>query len=148
MEQWREDVIAHYNHYHDKLGRFAENPNYSERQRNRDINTYGKLAANRIDKRTRNGEQVSSARAKEADRINSARKTARVSGTVGSVVGSVSLFALGSVLGKKYLNSLGPSYISELVGGIAGSGLGAILGRYMGQSVPMLLRGYKPSKLR
>lgn len=33
MEQWREDVIAHYNHRHDKLGRFDFNPLSKRQQR-------------------------------------------------------------------------------------------------------------------
>ena len=37
MEQWREDVIVHYNHYHDKLGRFTNTPGSVRRARDREF---------------------------------------------------------------------------------------------------------------
>ena len=101
------------------------------------------------------GVSISGARSMEADRINSSRKTARVLGQVGSAAGSIAGFLLTKPAIKmfnkytkyQYSDLLRDPAISLAVSG-GMSVVGAQLGRYGGQSVGMLSRGYSPNKYR
>lgn len=121
------------------------NKGYSEDQRKRDLKVYGKRGVKRINKdMNRYGDSVSGARSTESSRINRARRTARVAGQIGTVIGGVG----GLVLGSKAAKSIG---MDNQIGLMIASGSATVatqLGRYGGQSVAMLAYGYSPDKYR
>ena len=135
------------------------NPKYSQDQRRRDRRIYGQRGVKRINKNMNLGDSISGARSIEADRINKARRRARVAGNVGSTVGSVG-GAIGGFLGSKYVTN----YISKSMPDVGydpgvqmavklavsggASKVGQMLGRYGGQSVSMIMSGYSYDKYR
>ena len=134
-----------------------QNKNYSDSQRKRDQVIYSKGAVRRINKRMNNGESISSARSKEADRIKSTRSAARYAGTAGRTIGAV---AGGLIAG--YLSYKGSLKISGLthidnpqvrmaissVIGIGVSKASGQLGADIGRSAVMKSRGYSSKKYR
>ena len=127
--------------------RQAQNANYSAQQRARDKEVYGRGGVRRINKRMNNGEKISTARSKEADRAHNFRRAAVVGGKVGAVAGGVA----GAAAGKKVMDKIGSKHIpsEQTPAVLAGSAsIGATLGRYGGQSIVMVVGGYKPSKFR
>lgn len=143
-----------------RYGVESDGPSYSDQQYKRDIDVYGKSGANRINRQMIEGASVSGARSKEAERIESFRKGARVAGHVGSYIGSVGGALGGYILGRKVVpkiveKMMGGNYnpaIAQIVGstavGIAASATGKALGKIGGESIAMLSGGYSPSKKR
>lgn len=133
-------------------------PDYSSDQRNRDKAVYGRGGVRRINKNMKRGDKISTARSKEATRINSARKHARVAGQVGSALGAIG-GAIGGYYASKYVQKAFGTKISAFsdptvsmavtIAITAGAGaVGKQLGRYGGQSAAMAVRGYSPKKYR
>lgn len=87
----------------------TQNKNYSAKQRKRDQSVYSKGAVRRINKRMNKGESISSARSKEASRINTTRANARYAGVAGRVIGTAAGAIGGYILsnvGMKKLSSI------------------------------------------
>ena len=141
--------------------RYADN--YSQQQRTRDRRVYGNRAVRRINRRMLEGENVSSARAAEATRINRARSAATVSGIAGSyagaIGGAVGGLVAGRAIGPRIANMVlartGDREVSQLVGaGVygafmgGGSIAGSVLGRVGSQSAAMAIGGYDPAHYR
>lgn len=138
----------------------GDGPSYSDQQYKRDVDVYGKSGANRINRQMIEGASVSGARSKEAERIESFRKGARVAGHIGSTIGSVGGALGGYILGKKVVpkivqKMMGANYNKEVAGmlgaagvGMAVSATGKVLGKIGGESIAMLSGGYSPSKKR
>lgn len=78
------------------------NSNYSSEQRLRDKTIYGSGGVKRINKSMNKGHSISSARSKEAARINSARNRARVAGQAGKTIGQIG-GAIGGYYGSKFV---------------------------------------------
>lgn len=141
-----------------RYGVEGDGPSYSDEQYKRDVDVYGKSGANRINRRMIKGASVSGARSKEADRIESFRKGARVAGHVGSVVGTVggavAAYFVGKNIVPKVVESItgsGDSATTLIASAGVGMGLGAAgkaLGKIGGESLAMLAGGYSPSKKR
>ena len=128
---------------HDKEHKW--NKGYSEIQRKRDRKVYGKGGVRRINRdMNRYGDSISGARSTEASRINRARRTARVAGQIGSIIGGVG----GFYIGDKSANGIGLDPASKLAVSTGSSILTAQLARYGGQSIAMLSYGYSPDKYR
>lgn len=141
-----------------------QNKNYSSKQRKRDQNVYSKGAVRRINKRMNKGESISSARSKEASRINSTRSAARYAGTAGRVVGTAAGVIGGAVLsnlGMKKLSSITKSVdlsaalqnpnIRYAVAGSIGLGVSKAAGQAgadAGRAAVMKSRGYSAKKYR
>jgi len=137
--------------------RYAEN--YSEEQRKRDKQVYGRAGVRRINKRMLRGDSISAARSAEANKIYGHRRAAITGGQVGSTIGTVGGAVGGYFAGKaavKVLSRKYPEYfnspMSELiVSGAVASGVasvGSTLGRHGGRSIAMLSGGYSPTKFR
>ena len=127
---------------------------YSSEQYKRDRAVYGRSGANRISKHIYEGDSVSEARSREANRINSARNRSTVAGQMGAIVGGVG-GAVGGYFASRYIvDKLGlptGSLESLAAQAVISSGvaqIGKTLGRYGGRSISMLASGYKPSKWR
>ena len=155
-----QDYLMHYGVKGMKWGvRHDPNTNYGQDQRRRDRRVYGNGGVKRINKHMNRGETISGARSIEADRINNARRRARVGGQVGNVVGSVG-GGLAGLYGSKYvvnyLNKQIPGSMNDpaarmIVSGAVSAGaakVGQQLGRYGGQSISMIMSGYNYSKFR
>lgn len=132
---------------------------YSVSQERRDRSVYGRGGAGRIKKDVlNNGLSVSEARSFEADRINRARKTSRVSGQVGAAVGTIGGGLVGFFGGDKaakYLATKIPELndpsLNLIAKGAVTTGaaeVGKQLGRYGGQAVGMAIYGYSWDKFR
>lgn len=163
MKLISEDYLMHYGVKGMKWGvRHDPNPNYSDTQRQRDRDIYGRTAERRINKSMNKGSTISGARSKEATRINVARRNARVAGNVGSIVGGVG-GAIGGYFGTrmaiKVLSQKNPQLreamsdpmVNMVVSSTIASGsykAGTILGRYGAQNASMLASGYNPKKFR
>lgn len=129
---------------------------YSNDQYRRDVAVYGKSGARRIQKNVeKRGDSVSGARSKEAQRINSARRRALVSGQVGSGVGAVAGWVAGKAgaeyamrtLSKYGGQSIDDPFVRSMIlstGGATAASVGKTLGRDGGRAVAMLLSGYDP----
>lgn len=131
---------------------------YSKEQRDRDKAVYGRGGVKRINKNMKKGDKISTARSKEADRINNARKSARVAGQVGATVGAIG-GAIGGYYASKYLTRALGTKISafndpavrmatSFAISAGASRVATQLGRYGGQSAAMVVRGYSPKKYR
>ena len=72
-----------------------KNPNYTEKQRQRDRQFYGKGGERRINRKLNDGQGLQSARNYESDRLHKARNTATSNGFVGRIGGG----AIGGVIG-------------------------------------------------
>lgn len=155
------DYLAHYGVKGMRWGvrKQEYNKNYSEAQRKRDKAVYGGRAVNRINKAMNQGQTISGARSKEAQRINTTRRRAQTAGQVGSTAGKIVGGLAGYVASKKvaeYMQNKYPEYMDEDIANImtrsaisyGASTVGAQLGRYGAQSVTMILGGYSPDKYR
>lgn len=119
------------------------NKGYSEDQRKRDLKIYGRGGVRRINKSmNKYGDSISGARSTESRRINSARRTARVAGQIGTAAGGIA----GFIAGQKISAKVAPEFQFYVATGAAS--VGTQLGRYGGQSVAMLMYGYSPDKYR
>lgn len=134
------------------------NSNYSSEQRLRDKTIYGSGGVKRINRSMNKGHSISSARSKEAARINSARNKARVAGQAGKTIGQIG-GAIGGYYGSKFITKALKTKISALndptvefavQAAIAGgaSSIATQLGRYGSRSAVMLASGYNPNKYR
>lgn len=127
------------------------NLNYSEEQRARDKRVYGRGGVRRINRHMNEGDGVATARSREASRINSTRRAAKVGGNIGALTGSMG----GYLASKKYTDSLiqklglptDDPTIQLMVSG-AMTAAGGALGRIGGKSVTMIGAGYDPRKFR
>jgi len=133
---------------HDK-----QNPNYSSTQQKRDKAVYGPSGVKRINKNMNKGLSISGARSRESDRINAARRRARIGGQIGNTVGTVG-GAIGGIVISKYANkklNLNDPAMEFAVSSAISVGAGKVgqqLGRYGGQSIVMLSSGYDYKKFR
>jgi hypothetical protein len=103
-----------------------------------------------------NGEGVQGARRYEVERIDNARRRARVLGEAGKAVGTAAGLVGGIYLSQKVLKNIpglddimSSPMNSLIIGGVASDAtmkVGSILGQYGGQSIGMLMGGYSPSK--
>lgn len=133
-------------------------PNYSTEQRKRDTSVYGKSGMNRINRSMLSGESISSARSKEATRINSARRKATAIGSATRVAGEVGGGIAGYIYGQKIANTILKSagiqnadQLSVFAGAAISAGMiktGKMLGSDFGHSSVMALYGYDPRKYR
>lgn len=134
------------------------NSNYSSEQRLRDKTVYGSGGVRRINRSMNKGHSISSARSKEAARINSARNRARVAGQAGKTIGQIG-GAIGGYYGSKFVVAALKTKVSALNdpsveiavrAAIAGgaSSVSTQLGRYGSRSAAMLISGYSPKKYR
>ena len=127
------------------------NANYSDKQRIRDEAVYGRGGVKRINKSLNKGHSISGARSLEADRINSARRRARVAGQVGGTAGKVGGAVAGLVLSKYAKQKINDESMQMAVTPVLAYGASTVagqLGRYGGQSVAMIMSGYSPDKFR
>lgn len=121
------------------------NKGYSEIQRKRDRKVYGKRGVKRINRdMNRYGDSVSGARSTEAGRINRARRTARIAGQIGTIIGGVG----GVYIGEKSASRIGLDPATKMIVSTGSAALTSQLARYGGQSLAMLAYGYSPSKYR
>lgn len=128
-----------------------QNSSYSDAQRKRDFDVYGRGGVRRINRAMNNGSSISGARSKEAARINSARRKAQVAGQVGSTVGQVGGAVAGLVLSKYAKQKINDESMQMAVTPIISYGASTVakqLGRYGAQDAVMMLYGYSPSKYR
>ena len=136
---------------------------YTDVQRKRDTNVYGKSGARRIERNiNEKGYSVSAARSEEASRINKTRKAAQVSGNVGKIAGSVG-GAIGGYYASKYVVSaltktvpeiseaLNDPMVNMAVKAIVSAGaskLATQAGSDLARSATMAINGYSPDKYR
>ena len=128
-----------------------QNSSYSEKQRKRDLEVYGRGGVKRINRSMNEGSSISGARSKEADRINNARRTATVAGQVGATAGQIGGAAAGVILSKYAKTKISDEAMQAAATpaiSFGASTVGKQLGRYGAQSVTMLMYGYSPSKYR
>lgn len=135
-----------------------ENPRYSSDQKKRDRSVYGRSGASRIEKRVNKGESISGARSREADRINSARRTAQAAGAVGRTIGEVGGAIAGFMMSKKATDALATKFdvVNDPTVNLAvraaisagASKVGKLIGSEGGRSIGMLAYGYDPQKYR
>ena len=99
------------------------------------------------------GNSISTARSREASRINSFRNLASTAGTIGSVIGGVGGaiggFTLSNIAANKY--GTGDPSTDMLIKSTVAAGsfsAGQVLGRKGSQRIVMILGGYSPSKFR
>lgn len=172
------EELRHYGVKGMKWGvRKNRNPNYTEKQRQRDRQFYGKGGERRINSKLNKGYGIQSARNYESDRLNRARNKAQSSASIGRMVGGVGGAILGAaspkvvyagtrfISGKIGTKSKGARTAQnvlftlnmnvqrnkELVslGGVAvGSMLGRGAGSKAGTHASMNLRGYSAKKAR
>lgn len=154
-QKWGERRFQNPDGSYTEEGKRRYNKNYSQEQRYRDKRVYGSGAVRRINRDMNSGLSISGARSMEADRINSTRKTSRVLGQIGSAAGGVAGFVLTKPAIKminKYTNYQysdllrDPTVSLAISGGMAA--VGSQLGRYGGQSIGMISKGYSPNKYR
>lgn len=139
-------------------GKRGENPRYSSDQKKRDRSVYGLSGASRIEKRVNKGESISGARSREADRINSARRTAQTAGAVGRTIGEVGGAIAGFMMSKKATDALATKFdvVNDPAVNLAvraaisagASKVGKLIGSEGGRSIGMLAYGYDPQKYR
>ena len=138
---------------HDK-----QNSNYSSEQRLRDKTVYGSGGVRRINKSMNKGHSISSARSREAARINSARNKARIASQVGNTVGKVG-GAIGGYYASKYvtralstkIEALNDPQVARAVNFAIAAGTSSVatqLARNGSRSAVMLAYGYNPRKYR
>lgn len=128
-----------------------QNSAYSEKQRKRDLEVYGRGGVKRINRSMNEGSSISGARSKEAARINDARRKATVAGQVGATVGQMGGAAAGVILSKYAKTKISDEAIQAAATpaiSFGASTVGKQLGRYGAQSLTMVLHGYSPSKYR
>ena len=147
------DYLIHYGVKGMKWGvrKEPQNSSYSEKQRKRDLEVYGRGGVKRINRAMNDGSSISGARSKEAARINSARRKAQVAGQVGSTVGQIGGAVAGLVLSKYAKQKINDESMQTAVTPIISYGASTVakqLGRYGAQDVVMALYGYSPSKYR
>lgn len=131
-----------------KKRRIAEN--YSEIQRRRDRQVYGSGGERRINRNMLDGDSISTARSREAERINNTRRAARVGGQIGGVAGGIG-GVIGGVYLNKYLSKKYPDLNNPAIALIIDAGaatVGKQIGAYGGRAATMVARGYSPSKYR
>ena len=137
---------------------------YTQKQYNRDKGVYGTIAAKRLQKKMRDPNQsVQGLRSKEAERIASFRKAAKVGGKIGLIGGAVGGYfggrALSDKLGlKSYSMPSGSNTInkrlvldllsSSAVVPLASGAAGAFAGKKTTEMAIMAIGGYSPSKLK
>lgn len=136
----------------------SENPRYSSDQKRRDRSVYGRSGSVRIEKRINRGESISGARSREADRINSARRTAQTAGAVGRTVGEVGGAIAGFMMSKKVTDALATKFdaVNDPAVNLAvraaisagASKVGKLIGSEGGRSIGMMSYGYDPQKYR
>ena len=145
--------LYHYGVKGMKWGDRKDNPNHSSDQRRRDKGIYGRGGVRRINRSMNKGHSISSARSKEADRIYKHRRMGVYLGRAGSVAGGVGGAVVGYKASQKILRKygVGDPATDMLIKGTISSGAykaSSMLGRMGGQSLGMILGGYKPSKFR
>lgn len=127
------------------------NANYSDSQRIRDKAVYGRGGVKRINKSLNKGHSISGARSIEADRINAARRRARVAGQVGGTAGKVGGAVAGLILSKYAKQKISDESMQMAITPVVSFGASTVagqLGRYGGQSIAMITSGYSPDKFR
>ena len=128
-----------------------QNPSYSEAQRKRDLDVYGRGGVKRINRSMNRGSSISGARSKEAARINQARRKAQIAGQVGNTVGQIGGAVAGLVLSKYAQQKISDETMQMAITPIISYGASTVakqLGRYGAQDMTMALYGYSPSKYR
>lgn len=169
------EELRHYGVKGMKWGvRKNRNPNYTEKQRQRDRQFYGKGGERRINSKLNKGYGIQSARNYESDRLHRARNKAQSSASIGRMVGGVAGAVVGAAspkiinVGSKHLanavankNLKAAFAITKVnkmiqensaivsVGGVAvGAALGRGGGAKIGTHASMNLRGYSAKKAR
>lgn len=145
--------IDRYGYRNARVSGRMPNANYSNEQRLRDRNVYGRGGVRRINKSMNSGMNISAARSKEANRIYKHRRIGVTAGQVGSVAGGVAGAVAGYALSNKALQKYGTGdpMTDMMIKSVVASGtfqVGKMLGRYGGQSIGMLSGGYSPKKFR
>ena len=146
------------------------NPNYTDKQRQRDRQFYGKGGERRINRKLNEGQGILSARNYESDRLYRARNKAKSSGAIGAIAGGLA----GSIVGyhsdkiiQKGLNFLAnkqPKYMGLAInfsrtnphlksainmgGSFIGACIGSSAGGSLGTKISMNARGYSAKKAR
>ncbi len=107
------EYLQHYGVKGMKWGvRKKRNPNYTEKQRQRDRQFYGRGGERRINSKLNKGYGIQSARNYESDRLHRARNKAQSSASIGRIVGGVA----GGIAGYA-----APSIIKKGSGLVAGT---------------------------
>jgi len=156
----------------EQLGHDRKNPNYTEKQRQRDRQFYGKGGERRINRKLNEGQGIQSARNYESDRLHRARNVAASNGLAGRITGA----AIGGVIGvgipsfyksgAKYVASKtkNPALKTALIASTKmspeteaivtmgttaiGGALGAGAGSKLGTNLTMKAYGYSSKKAR
>lgn len=137
-------------------GRNRRNENYSDKQYGRDKQVYGTLGARRINRNMNKGDMISTARSKEAERINKFREAGKYAGKVSSVAVGVATYLgtdkIKSILNKKtnykYDKLLGNNSPYAPIIDLGAASIAASMSYKLGQGVTMATGGYSPSKFR
>ena len=153
IDIWNSPYLEHHGVKGMKWGVRHDNPNYSEAQRKRDRQVYGRGGVRRINRSMNQGESISAARSREARRINTTRMVAAKVGSVTGMIGGIGGAVAGYKFSQKILQKYGTgdqmtdTTISAVASGGAFRTIQA-LSRIGGQSLTMMARGYSPSKFR
>lgn len=136
-------------------GRNRYNENYSEEQRSRDKRVYGRGGVRRINRDMNRGNGISSARSREAARINSARRTGVYLGKGAAIASGLAAYflsdkiidSLNKVSGYK-LDFIANDPTARSIVKLGISGAISSVGYPIGHALGMVTRGYSPSKFR